>query len=84
MKTLHFSAILFLLLFAIDIKETYSININSLNCKDPSNIEYCVEIDYNRDKLPPHPPLNVSMTLAISVSYTLIVFQTSASNFGKN
>ena len=67
MKTLHFSAILFLLLFAIDIKETYSININSLNCKDPSNIEYCVEIDYNRDKLPPHPPLNVSMTLAISV-----------------
>ena len=39
----------------------------NLNCQDPSNEDYCVEIGYNRDKLPPNPPLNVSMTLAISV-----------------
>jgi len=73
MKTLHFSTILFILLLIYDIKEISCININSLNCKDPSNIEYCVEIDYNRDKLPPNPPLNVSMTLAISVRFTILI-----------
>ena len=39
----------------------------NLNCQDPSNEDYCVLIGHNRDKLPPNPPLNISMTLAISV-----------------
>ena len=40
----------------------------AIQCQDPSNKDFCVEVGYNRDKLPPNPPLNVSMTLAIAVS----------------
>ena len=71
MKTSYFvgfTAILAVDFFVYNIKGTTAININmNLNCQDPSNIEYCIEEGYNRDKLPPNPPLNVTMTLAISV-----------------
>ena len=40
-----------------------------IQCKDPSNTDYCIEVGYNRDKLPPNPPLNITMSLSISVSH---------------
>ena len=71
MKTSYFvgfTAILAVDFFVYNIKGTSAININmNLNCQDPSNVDYCIEEGYNRDKAPPNPPLNVSMTLAISV-----------------
>ena len=45
----------------------HPLDMKSLNCIGPSNTDYCVEVGYNRDKPPPNPPLNISMTLAISV-----------------
>ena len=55
-------------LLFLNFQSIFAININmNLNCQDPSNEDYCVLIGYNRDKLPPNPPLNISMTLAISV-----------------
>ena len=39
-----------------------------IKCQDTTNTDYCVEVGYNRNILPPHAPLNVTMNLAISVS----------------
>ena len=44
--------------------------VDAQQCRDPSNPDFCVEADYNRDRLPPNPPLNVTMNLVVSVSNT--------------
>ena len=39
----------------------------TLDCGNPDPSEYCVSKTYTKDKLPPNPPLNISMSLSISV-----------------
>lgn len=53
---------------ASGIRELLALEIK---CQDTTNTDFCVQVGYNRDKLPPNPPLNVTMNLAISVSTTI-------------
>ena len=52
--------------------------VDAQQCLDPSNPDFCVKADYNRDRLPPNPPLNVTMNLVISVSILKIHHHTNA------
>ena len=38
------------------------------DCKDPSNKDVCITRKYNKEKLPPNSPLNISMTFIVDVS----------------
>ena len=74
MKTSHIKVALFSICFVDTIREIFCITNVNLNCQDPTNTDYCIEVGYDRDKPPPNPPLNVSMTLAISVRTMTNIF----------
>ena len=59
-------------LFCYALTSGYIDVVGAQQCLDPSNPDFCVRADYNRDRLPPNPPLNVTMNLAVSVSILLI------------
>ena len=40
---------------------------NALECQNEDDSEYCVLKGYIRDKMPPKPPLNVTMSFSIAV-----------------
>ena len=40
---------------------------NALECQNEDDSEYCVSKGYIRDKMPPSPPLNITMSFSISV-----------------
>ena len=41
----------------------------ALDCEEEETEDFCVLKGYKRAKLPPYPPLNISMSLSISVRY---------------
>ena len=59
-------------LFCYALTSGYIDVVGAQQCLDPSNPDFCVRADYNRDRLPPNPPLNVTMNLAVSVSILFI------------
>ena len=61
MKT-YYVFVLVLAFFRIQV--SYS---QALKCQNPSNSDYCVREGYNRDQLPPYPPLNVSFLFDVKV-----------------
>ena len=41
----------------------------ALDCEEEETEDFCILKGYKRSKLPPYPPLNISMSLSISVRY---------------
>ena len=46
---------------------------NALECQNEDDSEYCVSKGYIRDKMPPSPPLNITMSFSISVRKTFLL-----------
>ena len=45
----------------------------ALECQNQNNLDYCMIKGYNRDQLPPYPPLNVSFNFDVKVRIFNIV-----------
>ena len=58
------------------IKETWAIE-----CQDPDNTDFCVEVGYNKNKQPPNNiPLNITATLDIKVINHILILRRFLAN----
>ena len=58
-----------LLLFCLCFVIIFVQNTWTFECEGTSKEEFCIETDYDSNKIPPNIPLNVDMTLFIHVSF---------------
>ena len=47
----------------------------ALECENGDTSEYCVSPGYFKDKLPPNPPLNVSISLWFYVRFYILMYR---------